>query len=97
MEVKILKLEEINLFGVRLKNLEGTQDLKVNAPNQQNIALEGKKLNECHVCSTTYSSKYVLKKHILTVHEGKRLVKCDVCNTSYSSNYRSRVINRRGF
>eukprot|EP00188_Purpureofilum_apyrenoidigerum_P001875 Plantae.Rhodophyta-Purpureofilum_apyrenoidigerum.ctg20846.p1 GENE.Plantae.Rhodophyta-Purpureofilum_apyrenoidigerum.ctg20846~~Plantae.Rhodophyta-Purpureofilum_apyrenoidigerum.ctg20846.p1 ORF type:complete len:304 (+),score=71.58 Plantae.Rhodophyta-Purpureofilum_apyrenoidigerum.ctg20846:65-976(+) len=41
------------------------------------------KLFACHLCTSTFTARFNLNKHIRTVHENLRPFHCDVCNASF--------------
>jgi len=41
------------------------------------------KMFACHLCTSTFTARFNLNKHIRTVHENLRPFHCDVCNASF--------------
>ena len=43
------------------------------------------RLRKCETCNKELLSSYLLKLHILSVHEGKKAFKCDLCQKDFTS------------
>ena len=46
---------------------------------------ETKKYFECHICNNKLTKRYLLNRHIVSVHEGIKPVECKICCAKLSS------------
>ena len=41
---------------------------------------------QCEICDAIFKDKWILKRHIASVHEGKKPFECEICDKRFPLN-----------